>query len=145
MVWILRLEKVIFWLFYVIPYLLIVFLLILSQGSIAINDYSLSFSLNEVFSELYSTQNQRLNIFSILYDIAMFIFFLLGLLGIYSYLYKKAFFSKKIWIFIALIVFIDSIGETFYSYEDFLIFVLMLIYLSYYLFTLYRLIRSYDE
>ena len=147
MIWIRRLEKVIFWLLYVLPYLLIVlFFSISSENTIA----SYSDSINEFSSEISSNRNQSSNIFSTIYDVFIFLLSGIGLLGIYLYLYNKEFFSKKFWIFILLILLVDNIGEVVYdigevgyNIEDFLISIVILFYSIYYYFTLYRLVRSY--
>jgi len=150
MIWIRRLEKVIFWLLYVLPYLLIIalFFSISSENTIA----SYPDSINEFSLEISSNRNQSSNIFSTIYDVSIFLFYGIGLLGIYLYLYNKEFFSKKFWIFILLILLVDNIGEVVYdigevvyNIEEFLISIVELIYSIYYYFTLYRLVRSYYE
>ena len=150
MIWIRRLEKVIFWLLYVLPYLLIIalFFSISSENTIA----SYLDSINEFSLEISSNRNQSSNIFSTIYDVFIFLLSGIGLLGIYLYLYNKEFFSKKFWIFILLILLVDNIGEVVYdigevvyNIEEFLISIVELIYSIYYYFTLYRLVRSYYE
>ena len=131
MVKILRLEKVIFWLFYVFPYLLVITLENIT------NNYSISL--------INYGQNTNTNIFSTLYDIWIFVLYGIGLLGIYTYLYDKEFFSKKFLIFIMLILLINDIGRIIYNLDNFLIYIIIFIYFIYYYLTLYRLIRSYNE
>ncbi len=144
MVWILRLEKVIFYLLYVLPYFLIGFFLIISSDNIT-SSYFFSLSINDISSEINSMQDKSENIFSTLYDIFIFLLYGIGLLGIHSYLYNKDFFSKKFWIFIMLILIVDDIGEIIYNLDEVLIAMGLFVYSIYYYFTLYLLVRSYYE
>lgn len=143
MYWVLILEKIIFWLLYVIPYLLHILLWLVLMKSPTTN-YSSSL-LNNLLSKVNSNIVQHSNIFSDSYDNIIAIFYGLGLFGIYTYLYNKKYFSKKIWIFIMVILLIDDIGKYLYAIEvlsntrDYFLPWIFLIYMIPYYLRLYSL------
>jgi len=144
MSWLKILEKIIFWLFYVLPYFLLMILWLISTDN-PTNYYHFSLQVNGLSSELNSETNQGSNIFSNFYDTLMLFLYGIGLFGIYTWLYNKEYFSKKFWLFIIIVLGIETIGKTLYNLENFLISIIFLIYLIYYFLTLFLLIRSYHE
>ena len=144
MSWLRILEKIIFWLLYVLPYFLFMILWLVSTDNTT-DYYHFSLQVNGLSSELNSETNQGSNIFSNFYDTLMLFLYGIGLFGIYTWLYNKEYFSKKFWLFNIIVLGIDTIGRTLYNLENFLISIIFLIYLIYYFLTLFLLIRSYHE
>ena len=128
MLWFRRLEKVNFWLLYVLPYFFFSFLFWVYRY-IEINNYI----------------NEKSNIFSDSYNIFIFLLYGIGLFGIYTYLYSKKYFLKKFWLFVTILLVVDFLGKILYNLENFLLIIIVLIYLIYYFVILFFLIRSYNE
>jgi len=144
MSWFRIFEKVIFWVLYVCPYFFFFLIFLVSTENIT-SHYHLSLHINNVSSEINSNINEKSNIFSDSYDIFIFLLYGIGLFGIYTYLYSKEYFSKKFWIFVTILLVVDFIGKILYNLENFLITIIVLIYLIYYFVILFFLIRSYYE
>jgi len=143
MLWFKIFEKIIFCLLYVCPYFFFFLIFLVSTENI---HYHLSLHINNnVLSEISSNINGKSNIFSDSYDIFIFLLYGIGLFGIYTYLYSKEYFSKKFWIFVTILLVADFIGKILYNLENFLITIIVLIYLIYYFVILFFLIRSYYE
>lgn len=59
------------------------------------------------------------NIFSRIYDLFFLVVAVISILSIKGYIYKKRYFSKYIWVFLFLIIMVDSLGYLFFELNYF--------------------------
>ena len=57
------------------------------------------------------------NIFSRIYDFFFLSVATISILSIRGYIYKKRYFSKYIWVFLFLIIIVDSLGYLFFEFD----------------------------
>lgn len=57
------------------------------------------------------------NIFSRIYDLFFLSVAAISVLSIRGYIYKKRYFSKYIWVFLFLIIIVDSLGYLFFEFD----------------------------
>jgi len=87
------------------------------------------------------------NIFSRIYNLFMWLVYVLALLGLYGFVYQKKNLIPDIWKFVFFLVVIETIGETFYTLSeiDFLMMSIVAIITIPHLYALYRYSFSMTE
>lgn len=67
--------------------------------------------LNDIF--------ENRNLFSNIYDIAFLAIYIISIIGLRGFIYKKRYFTKELWKFIFFMLLIEYIGNEIYTFNDY--------------------------
>ena len=67
--------------------------------------------LNDIF--------ENRNLFTNIYDIAFIAIYIISIIGLRGFIYKKRYFTKELWKFIFFMLLIEFIGNRIYTFNDY--------------------------
>ena len=90
-------------------------LMVLSSLVVIVSLIALLIMDLDKFNDIFENRN----VFTNIYDIAFIVIYVISILGLRGFIYKKRYFTKNLWKFIFFMLLIEYIGNEIYTFNDY--------------------------